>query len=126
MMCDQTTSTTPATTSGRVKAYLVAGKTRLASLPELPALPELGTSGFDISIMFGLYAPKGTPKAVIDKLTGALQAAIKDPDVKQRLGSLGALPVTPDKARPEYLRAHLKHEIETLNPLLIKAGVQAD
>ena len=65
-------------------------------------------------------------KAVIDKLTGALQAAIKDPDVKQRLGSLGALPVTPDKARPEYLRAHLKHEIETLNPLLIKAGVQAD
>lgn len=126
VMCDQTTSTTPATTSGRVKAYLVAGKTRLASLPDLPALPELGTSGFDISIMFGLYAPKGTPKAVIDKLTVALQAAIKDPDVKSRLGSLGALPVTAEKARPDYLRAHLKHEIETLNPLLIKAGVQPD
>ena len=126
LMCDQTTSTTPATTSGRVKAYLVAGKSRLPSLPELPALPELGTSGFDISIMFGLYAPKGTPKAVIDKLTVALQAAIKDPDVKSRLGSLGALPVTPEKARPDYLRAHLKHEIETLNPLLIKAGVQPD
>ena len=69
---------------------------------------------------------KGTPKAVIDKLTAALQAATKDPDVKSRLGALGALPVTPDKARPDYLRAHLKHEIDTLNPLLIKAGVQPD
>ena len=126
VMCDQTTSTTPAQASGRVKAYVVAGKTRLASLPELPALPELGISGFDISIMFGLYAPKGTPKVVIDKLTAALQAALRDPDVKSRLGSLGALPVTLEKARPEYLRAHLKHEIDTLNPLLIKAGVQPD
>jgi tripartite-type tricarboxylate transporter receptor subunit TctC len=126
VMCDQTTSTTPAQASGRVKAYVVAGKTRLASLPDLPALPELGISGFDISIMFGLYAPKGTPKAVIDKLTVALQAATKDPDVKSRLGALGALPVTSDKARPDYLRLHLKHEIDTLNPLLIKAGVQPD
>jgi tripartite-type tricarboxylate transporter receptor subunit TctC len=63
---------------------------------------------------------------VIDKLTAALQTAVKDPEVKSRLGSLGALPVTADKARPEALRSHLKHEMETLNPLLIKAGVQPD
>ncbi len=126
LMCDQTTSTVPAISSGRVKAYAVAGTRRLTSMPDLPALSEFGVKGFDISIWFGLYAPKGTPKPIIEKLSAALMQAVQDPDVKARLESIGTAPVTPDLAVPEKLREHLKNEIETLGPLLTKAGVQAN
>jgi len=126
LMCDQTTNTVPSLQGQRIKAYTAAGKSRLSSMPELPAMSELGVAGFDISIVFSLYAPKATPKPVIEKLTAALQYAVKDPEVKQKLGSLGSEPVSPERARPEALRAHLKHEIETLAPLLLKVGAQAN
>jgi tripartite-type tricarboxylate transporter receptor subunit TctC len=126
LMCDQTTNTVPSLQGQRIKAYTAAGKSRLSSMPDLPAMNELGVAGFDISIVFSLYAPKATPKPVIEKLTAALQYAVKDPEVKQKLGSLGAEPVSSERARPEALRAHLKHEIETLAPLLIKSGAQAN
>ena len=123
IMCDQTTSTLPAISGGRIKAYAVAGTQRLASLPELPALTEVGVKGFDISIWFGLYAPKGTPKPIIETLSAALAAAVVDPDVKAKLDSISTTPVSPELAVPEKLRAHLKNEIETLGPLLIKSGI---
>ena len=126
LMCDQTTNTVPSLQGQRIKAYTAAGKSRLSSMPELPAMNELGVAGFDISIVFSLYAPKATPKPVIEKLTAALQYAVKDPEVKQKLGSLGAEPVSAERARPEALRVHLKHEIDTLAPLLIKAGAQVN
>jgi hypothetical protein len=126
IMCDQTTSTIPAIQSGRIKPYAVAGTKRIASLPELPALSEMGVKGFDISIWFGLYAPKGTPQPIIDKLSSALQRAVKDPEVISRLDSIGTAPVTPDLAVPAKLQAHLKNEIDTLGPLLTKAGVTAN
>jgi tripartite-type tricarboxylate transporter receptor subunit TctC len=126
LMCDQTSNNLPSVQSGRVKAYAVAGKQRLSQLPDVPSLQEAGIPDFDISIYFGMYAPKGTPKPVLDKLTAALQQATRDPDVKSRLAALATLPVPPEKARPEALRAHLKQEIETLGPLLQKAGVKPD
>lgn len=126
LMCDQTTNTVPSLQGQRIKAYTAAGKSRLSSMPDLPAMNELGVAGFDISIVFSLYAPKATPKPVIEKLTAALQSAVKDPEVKQKLGSLGAEPVSVERARPEALRAHLKHEIETLAPLLTKSGATAN
>lgn len=126
IMCDQTTSTIPAIQSGRIKPYAVAGTKRLDSLPELPALSEFGVKGFDISIWFGLYAPKGTPKPIIEKLSAALAQAVQDPEVKARLDSIGTSPVTPAQATPAQLKVHLKNEIDTLGPLLKKAGVAAN
>jgi tripartite-type tricarboxylate transporter receptor subunit TctC len=126
IMCDQTTSTIPAIESGRIKPYAVAGTKRLTSLPNLPALSEAGLDNFEISIWFGLYAPKGTPKPIIEKLTLALQAAVQDPEVKAKLDSIGTAPVSPNLAVPDKLRAHLKSEIDTLGPLLTKAGVSAN
>jgi len=127
ILCDQTTSTMNHIKEGtRVKAYAVAGTKRIASLPDLPAISEAGVKGFDLSIWFGIYAPKGTPKPVIDKLSASLAKAVQDPDVKARLASMGTDPVSPDLAVPAKLAEHLKKETDTLGPLLKKAGVQAN
>jgi tripartite-type tricarboxylate transporter receptor subunit TctC len=104
----------------------VAGKARLPSLPDVPAIAEAGVQGLDMNISFGLYAPKGTPKPVLEKLTAALRQAVTDPEVRNRLESMGIAAVSAEQASPEALRAHLKYEIDTLGGLLIKAGVKAN
>lgn len=126
IMCDQTTSTVPAIKSGRIKPYAVAGTKRLDSMPDLPALSEAGVKGLDISIWFGLYAPKGTPKPVIEKLSAALTQAVQDPELKAKLESIGTSSVSTDLTNPGKLQTHLKNEIETLGPLLQRAGVTAN
>ena len=126
LLCDQTSGTVPSIKAGKIKAYAAAGKARLPSLPQMPAISEAGVQGFDINISFGLYAPKGTPKPVLDKLTAALQASVGDPEVRQRLEAMGISAVSLDLARPEALRAHLKNEIDTLGGLLTKAGVKPE
>jgi tripartite-type tricarboxylate transporter receptor subunit TctC len=126
LLCDQTTNTTSQIKSGKVKAYGVTSRKRVASLPDIPTLDEQGLKNFEIGIWHGLYAPKGTPKETIDKLSGALQAAVKDPAVIQRFSELGATTYPPDKATPAALQAHLKAEIEKWGPIIKKAGVYAD
>jgi tripartite-type tricarboxylate transporter receptor subunit TctC len=90
-MCDQTTSTTSQIKGGKVKVYGVTSAQRVASLPDIPTLQEQGLKGADVGIWHGLYAPKGTPKPVIDKLVAALQEALADPTVRQRFTDLGAV-----------------------------------
>jgi tripartite-type tricarboxylate transporter receptor subunit TctC len=126
LMCDQTSGTVPSVKADKIKAYAAIGKSRLGGLPDLPAISEAGVQGLDITISFGLYAPKSTPKAVMDQLTSALQKSVADPEVRQRLDAMGVAAVSPDLARPEALRAHLKYEIDSLNSLLTKAGVKAN
>lgn len=126
ILCDQTSGTVPSVKSGRIKAYASAGKARLPQLPEVPAITDAGVQGFDINISFGLYAPKGTPKPALDRLTSALQKSVTDPEVQQRLEAMGIAAVSVDQARPEALRAHLKNEIDTLGSLLLKSGVKAN
>jgi tripartite-type tricarboxylate transporter receptor subunit TctC len=124
VLCDQTSGTVPSVKNGKIKAYASAGKNRLPSLPNTPAIAEAGVKGFEINISFGLYAPKGTPKPVLDKLTAALQKSVADPEVINRLDGMGVAAVSVEQATPIALRAHLKNEIETLGGLLVKAGVQ--
>ena len=125
-MCDQTTNTTPQIKGGKVKAYAVTTKKRVASLPDLPTMEEAGLKGFEVGIWHGLWAPHGTPKPALDKLVKALQAALKDPEVAARFAELGTEPEPQNRATPEALRAHLKSEIEKWSPLIKKAGVYAD
>jgi tripartite-type tricarboxylate transporter receptor subunit TctC len=125
-MCDQTTNTTSQIKGGKIKAYAVTTKTRLASMPDLPTLNESGLPGFEVAVWHGLYAPKGTPKPIVDALADALQVALKDPTVKQRFADLGTEPVADSRARPEALRAHLKAEIDRWGPIITKAGAYAD
>jgi tripartite-type tricarboxylate transporter receptor subunit TctC len=124
--CDQTTNTTSQIKADKVKVYGVTTLKRLASLPKIPTLDEAGLKGFEVSVWHALYAPKATPKPVIDTLTKALQAALKDSTVKQRFGDLGTEPVAEKRATPEALRTHLKSEIDRWSPIIKKAGVYAD
>ena len=126
LLCDQTSGTVPSIKAGKIKVYAAANKNRLPSLPNTPSITEAGIKGLEINISFGLYAPKGTPKSVMEKLTSALQQSVADPEVKKRLDSMGISAVSVEQATPSYLRAHLKNEIETLNVLLIKADIQAN
>ena len=126
ILCDQTSGTVPSVRNGKIKAYAAAGKNRLPSLPETPAIAEAGVKGFEINISFGLYAPKGTPVPVLEKHTAALQKSVTDPDVIKRLDGMGVSAVSIEQATPAALRAHLKNEIDTLGGLLMKAGVQAN
>ncbi|HEX4883675.1 MAG TPA: tripartite tricarboxylate transporter substrate binding protein BugD [Casimicrobiaceae bacterium] len=126
VLCDQTTNTTSYIKSGRIKAYAVTSKTRVDSLKELPPAAEAGLPGFEVNVWHGVYAPKGTPKPVIDRLVSALQQGIADPQFVQRMNELGSQVVSKDKATPEGLRSHLKAEIDKWTPIIQKAGVYAD
>jgi len=126
LMCDQTTNTTNQIKGGKVKAYGVTTKTRVKSLADLPTLDESGLKGFDLAVWHGVYAPKGTPKEVVAKLTAALQAALKDQKVIDRFADLGTEPVSQKDATPEALNAKLKSEIDKWRPIIQKAGVFAD
>ena len=126
LMCDQTTNTTAQIKSGRVKVYGITTQQRIPSLSMVPTLAEQGMKGFEVSVWHGMYAPKGTPKPVIDKLVAALQASVQDATFKSRIGELGAQAVSKDKATPESLAIHLKAEIAKWEPIIKKAGVYAD
>ena len=126
LMCDQTTNTTQQIKSGRVKVYGVTTAQRIPSLSMVPTMAEQGMKGFEVSVWHGVYAPKGTPKPVIDKLVAALQTAVQDAQFKSRIGELGAQAVSKDKATPEALAKHLKAEIAKWDPIIKKAGVYAD
>jgi tripartite-type tricarboxylate transporter receptor subunit TctC len=92
----------------------------------LPTATESGLPDFQITVWFGMWAPKDTPKPVLDTLSAALQKALKDPDVSNRLAAAGAETVSSERARPEALRTHLKSEIDRWTPIIKKVGVSAD
>ena len=126
LLCDQTTNTTAQIQADKVQVYAVTSKVRVPSLPNVPTAHEAGLPNFEISIWHGLYAPKGTPKPVVDKLTQALQEALKDATVKSKFADLGAEPASADRATPAGLEKLLKSELDRWTPLIKKAGVYAD
>lgn len=126
IMCDQTTNTTGQIQGGTVKVFGVTSKTRVPSLPNVPTLQEQGLKDFEVVVWHGLYAPKGTPKAALDKLNTALKAAVQDSAFREALAKLGSEPVPVSKVTPEALRDHLKAEIDKWGPIIKKAGVYAD
>lgn len=125
-MCDQTTNTISHIKAGKIKVYGVTTKKRIDSLQDVPTMSEAGLPNFEITVWHALYAPKGTPKPIIEKLARALQEALKDPTLKQRFADLGSEPVTQNQATPEALRERLKSEIDKWGPIIKKAGVFAD
>ncbi len=125
-MIDQTTNTTSHIKAGKIKVYSVTTAHRLPSLPNVPTMTEAGLPNYRMTVWHALYAPKATPKPIIERLSKALQDALKDANLIQRYSELGAEPVPQDRATPEALRTHLKSEIEKWGPIIKRAGVYAD
>jgi len=125
-MIDQTTNTTSHIKAGKIKAYSVTTPQRLPSMPDVPTMAEAGRPNYRMTVWHALYAPKATPKPIIERLSKALQEALKDANLKQRYSELGAEAVPQDRATPDALRVHLKSEIEKWGPIIKRAGVYAD
>ncbi len=126
VLCDQTTNAIPQINGGKVKAFAVTAPRRIEQLPNLPTVAELGIADFDVAVWHGLYAPAGTPKPVVDKLHGALQAALADATIQSRFSELGTVLFPADRRSPEALGAHLKSELARWNEAISKAGVKAE
>ena len=126
VLCDQTTQTLQHIAAGNVKLYGVTASKRIAALPNAPTLAESGLKDFQVVVWHGMYLPKATPKPVADRLTAALQASLKEPDVRKKLADLGAEIVPAEKQTPEGLRVWLKAEIDKWTPIIRAAGVYAD
>ena len=126
LLCDQTTQTVPIIKEGRVKVFGVTTLNRLSALPNVPTLDEQGLKGFEVKVWHGMYAAKGTPKPILDKINVALRAALQDPTIKQRLADLSSDIVPMDKVTPVGLKTHLEAEIAKWSPVIKKAGIYAD
>jgi tripartite-type tricarboxylate transporter receptor subunit TctC len=128
LMCDQTTNTTSVIEGKKVKAFAVTSPKRLAvpALKDLPTLQEVGVKGFNVSIFHGLYAPKGTPPAVLKKLNDALKVALKDPEFIKREEALGAVVITDKRVEPAEHKKFVASEIAKWSPLIKAAGVYVD
>ena len=129
MMCDQTTNTTGQIAAGRVKAYAVTTAKPLTGnklLKDLPTLQQMGLKNFDLTIWHGLYAPKGTPPAVLAQLNTVLKLALKDPEFIKKQEGLGAVVVTDKRVEPAAHKAFVAAEITKLKPVIEAAGKFAD
>lgn len=126
IMCDQTTNTTKQIQGGTVKAYAVTTPQRLSVLPDVPTATEAGLPNFEVGIWHGIYTPKGTPAAVNERLSKALQVALKDQNVAARFAELGTTPSPDADATPAALKAKLESEIARWKPVIESAGQYAD
>lgn len=129
LMCDQTTNTTGQIEAGRVKAFAVTTAKPLSGnkvLKDYPTLQEMGLKGFELTIWHGLYAPKGTPPAVLAQLNTALKLALKDPDFIKKQEGLGAIVVADKRVEPAAHKAFVADQIAKIKPVIEAAGKFAD
>ncbi len=120
--CEQAIVMAAAIQGGKVKGLAIAGPQRLAALPDVPTAKEAGVPEFNMNIWSGIYAPKNTPKAVVDKLAAALDKALDDPATAEKLGKLGG--TVPPKAErgPDYLKKTVAKDIIYWAPILKEAA----
>jgi tripartite-type tricarboxylate transporter receptor subunit TctC len=125
-MCDQIVNAVPQVQAGSIKAYAIATPERNPALPNVPTTKEAGLPAFEASAWNALFAPKGTPKPVLDKLTDALSKALDDPGVRKRLLELGS--DIPDGARrgQDALRALVKSEVDKWGKVIKEAGAEVN
>ncbi|MFN4004393.1 MAG: tripartite tricarboxylate transporter substrate binding protein BugD [Hylemonella sp.] len=126
LLCDQTTNTVPHIKAGSVKFYGVTTKQRIKALPDAPTLHESGMKDFEVIVWHGVYAPKGTPPAVIQKFGDALRTALKDPAFVSRMAELGGEIAPESRQTPEGQRAWLVSEVDKWGKAIRAAGQFAD
>jgi tripartite-type tricarboxylate transporter receptor subunit TctC len=125
MMVDLAASSAQQVRAGTVKAYAVTTRQRLPALPDVPTVDEAGLPGFYVESWHGIWAPKGTPKEIIQKLNGAVRHALADPAVRQRLSDIGQVVFPSEQLTPEAMSAYQKAEIEKWWPIIKEANIKA-
>jgi tripartite-type tricarboxylate transporter receptor subunit TctC len=123
MMIDVPASSLPQLRAGRIKAFAVAAKTRLAAAPEIPTVDEAGLPGFYAPSWYGLWAPKGMAKDVVAKLNAAVVTTLANPEVRAQFDQTGFEIYPRDQQTPEALHAYQKAEIEKWWPIIKAANI---
>ena len=126
MACDQATNTTGPILGKQIKAYAVTTKARLKTLPDIPTADEAGLRDFELNIWHGLFAPKGTPPAIVQELSTVLKTALKEPEVVKRFNDISTEPVAENRATPDIAQGTLVREIDRWAPIIKAAGQYAD
>jgi tripartite-type tricarboxylate transporter receptor subunit TctC len=126
LMFDQASNSLGQVRAGTIKAYAVTARTRLPSAPDIPTVDEAGLPGFYTSTWYGMWAPKGTPKPVVARLSAAVMEALADPVVQKRLSDQGLEFPSPERQTAEALGAHHKAEIEKWWPIVKAANIKAE
>jgi tripartite-type tricarboxylate transporter receptor subunit TctC len=126
LMFDQASNSIPQLRNGRIKAFAVTSKTRLPTAPEIPTVDEAGLPGLHLSIWYGIWAPKSTPKDAITKLNNAVVAALADETTRKRLADLGQEIPPREQQTPEALGAFHKAEIDKWWPIVKAAGIKPE
>jgi tripartite-type tricarboxylate transporter receptor subunit TctC len=126
VMFDAPAPSLPQVRAGRIKAYAVMAKTRLAAAPEIPTVDEAGLPGFYFSLWFGLWAPKGTPHDIIAALNEAVVTALADPSIRQTIAERSMEIPPRSEQTPEALGAFHRAEIEKWWPIIKAAGIKGE
>ena len=121
-MCDQIVNAVPQVKAGTIKAYAIGTPERNPALPDLPTSMEAGLPEFQASAWNALFAPKGTPKAAVEKLAAALDRALDDENTRKRLLELGSDLPNKDGRGPQALANLVKTEIAKWTPIIKSAG----
>jgi tripartite-type tricarboxylate transporter receptor subunit TctC len=116
----------PQIRAGRIKAYAITAKSRLALAPNIPTTDEAGLPGFYLSYWHGLWAPRGTPEDIIERLNAAVVGALAEPAVRQRLSDLGQEIFSREQQRPASLGTLQKAEIAKWWPIIKQAGIKPE
>ena len=111
---------------GKIRAYAVTAKSRIAAAPDIPTADEAGLPGFYIAVWHGLWVPKGTPAEIVTKLNAAVRDTLADPAVRQRLAALSLEIPSLDQQTPEGLHAQQKAEIEKWWPIIKGANLKGE
>jgi tripartite-type tricarboxylate transporter receptor subunit TctC len=111
--------------AGSIKVYAVTAKERIAMAPDVPTTDEAGLPGFYFSFWHALWAPKGTPKPIVDKLNAALKTALANPATRKKLIDLAQEIFPADQQSPEALRKFQQAEIDKWWPIIKEAGIKA-
>ncbi len=125
LTCLEASSTLPNVQAGKIKAYAVMSETRWSKSPNTPTMIESGVPGLSLSFWHGLWTTAGTPKAVVDRLVDAVQTALADAAVRQRLEGLGMVIFPRDQQNPDALAAYHKAEAGKWWPIINAAGIKA-
>jgi putative tricarboxylic transport membrane protein len=124
LLCDQSTNSVPQILAGNAKAIAVTSPERNASIPHVPTMAEVGMPQVVFTVWHGVYAPKGTPAAIVQKLNGALAAAQDDPEVKSKFAAVGTEPYPRDQRTVGAHKALFDADFARISTLIETAGIK--